>query len=233
MIINSKWRIIDMFKIIIVEDNELIRNEIYNLLKFNGYKPIKVMEFNDVAKEVKEHNPDLILLDINLPDDDGFKICTEIRGFSKVPIIIVTSRSTNIDELMGITLGADDFITKPYNTQILLARIAAILKRAYPSEKIAESLEHNGMTLNMLKSTIEHDNKSVELTKNELKILHYLLINKGKIVSRVDILECLWDSALFVNDNTLTVNITRIRSKIEEIGIKDYIKTKRGQGYMV
>ncbi|MCH1958557.1 response regulator transcription factor [Romboutsia hominis] len=222
-----------MFTIMIIEDNELIRNEIHNLLDLNRYKTIKINDFNSITKQVKEYNPDLILLDINLPDEDGFKICTEIRSFSKVPIIFVTSRSTNIDELMGITLGADDFITKPYNTQILLARISSLLKRAYPNEKTIDNIEHNGITLNILKSTIEKNDKSVELTKNELKILHYLLINKGKIVSRVDILEYLWDSALFVNDNTLTVNITRIRSKVEELGIKDYIITKRGQGYMV
>ncbi|MDB8793167.1 response regulator transcription factor [Romboutsia sp. 1001216sp1] len=222
-----------MFTIMIIEDNELIRNEIHNLLDLNRYKTIKVNDFNSITKQVKEYNPDLILLDINLPDEDGFKICTEIRSFSKVPIIFVTSRNTNIDELMGITLGADDFITKPYNTQILLARIASLLKRAYPNEKTIDNIEHNRITLNILKSTIEKNDKSVELTKNEFKILHYLLINKGKIVSRVDILEYLWDSALFVNDNTLTVNITRIRSKVEELGVKDYIITKRGQGYMV
>ncbi|MDB8789158.1 response regulator transcription factor [Romboutsia sp. 1001216sp1] len=222
-----------MFTIMIIEDNELIRNEIHNLLDLNRYKTIKVNDFNSITKQVKEYNPDLILLDINLPDEDGFKICTEIRSFSKVPIIFVTSRNTNIDELMGITLGADDFITKPYNKQILLARIASLLKRAYPNEKTIDNIEHNGITLNILKSTIEKNDKSVELTKNEFKILHYLLINKGKIVSRVDILEYLWDSALFVNDNTLTVNITRIRSKVEELGVKDYIITKRGQGYMV
>ena len=170
---------------------------------------------------------------INLPNDDGFKICTEIRSFSKVPIIFITSRNTNIDELMAITLGGDDFITKPYNTQILLARINALIKRAYPNDNNMDIIEHNGLTLNILSSTIEHNEKSIELTKNELKILYYLLVNKGKIVSRVEIMEYLWDSAMFINDNTLTVNITRIRNKIDEIGLKDYIKTKRGQGYII
>ena len=134
---------------------------------------------------------------------------------------------------MSITLGGDDFITKPYNTQILLARINALLKRAYPNNSNMDVIEYNGLTLNILSSTIEHDQKNIELTKNELKILYYLLINKGKIVSRVDIMEYLWDSSMFVNDNTLTVNITRIRNKIEEIGLKDFIKTKRGQGYII
>ena len=204
-----------MFTIMIIEDNELIRNEIHNLLDLNKYKTIKIHDFNNITNQVKEYNPDLILLDINLPNDDGFKICTEIRSFSKTPIIFVTS------------------ITKPYNTQILLARVASVLKRAYPNEKITDNIEHNGITLNILTNTIQYNDKSVELTKNEFKILHYLLINRGKIVSRVDILDYLWDSALFVNDNTLTVNITRIRNKMEELGIKDYIKTKRGQGYMI
>jgi DNA-binding response OmpR family regulator len=217
----------------IIDDNEQLQNEMGNLLASNGYSIIKSREFNDIPKLVKEQSPHLILLDINLPQDDGFKVCTEIRSFSKVPIIFITSRNTNIDEIMGITLGGDDFITKPYNTQILLARISSLLKRAYPNENTMDTLEYNGLKLNILSSTIEHEENVIELTKNELKILHYLLNNKGKIVSRYDIMEYLWDSSLFVNDNTLTVNITRIRSKLEEIGIKELIKTKRGQGYII
>jgi len=217
----------------IVDDDEQLQNEIANLLIKNGYGAIKVNEFGNIAKVVKEKNPHIILLDINLPQDDGFKICTEVRGFSRVPIIFVTSRNTNIDELMSITLGGDDFITKPYNTQILLARINSLLKRAYPNEKSMDVVEYNGVKLNILSSTVSNEGVEVELTKNELKILHFLIDNKGKIVSRFDIMEYLWDSSLFVNDNTLTVNITRIRSKLEEIGVIDFIKTKRGQGYIV
>lgn len=222
-----------MFTIMVVDDNEQLQNEIGNLLIANGYSILKPKDFNKISQIVKESSPDLILLDINLPNDDGFKICTEIRSFSNIPIIFITSRNTNIDELMSITLGGDDFITKPYNTQILLARINALLKRAYPNNSNMDVIEYNGLTLNILSSTIEHDQKNIELTKNELKILYYLLINKGKIVSRVDIMEYLWDSSMFVNDNTLAVNITRIRNKIEEIGLKDFIKTKRGQGYII
>ncbi|CEN25250.1 response regulator transcription factor [Paraclostridium sordellii] len=222
-----------MFTIMIIDDNEQLQIEIGNLLIANRYNIIKPKEFNNIPKLIKEENPDLILLDINLPKDDGFKICTEVRSFSKVPIIFITSRNTNIDELMAITLGGDDFITKPYNTQILLARINSILKRAYPDDKNMDVVEHNDLKLNILSSTIEHNGNVCELTKNELKILHYMLMNKGKIVSRVDIMEHLWDSSLFVNDNTLTVNITRIRTKIEEIGVSDFIKTKRGQGYII
>ncbi|MBU3087169.1 response regulator transcription factor [Clostridium gasigenes] len=222
-----------MFNIMIVEDNNQLQNEIANILVHNGYSVIKSNKFNEIPKVVKDKNTDLILLDINLPEVDGFNICTEIRSFSKVPIIFVTSRSTNIDELMSITLGGDDFITKPYNTQILLARINSLLKRAYPNVTSMDVIEHNGISLNMLTSKIKYENNEIELTKNEAKILRYLLINKGKIVSRVDIMEYLWDSSLFVNDNTLTVNMTRVKNKCEEIGVKDFIKTKRGQGYIV
>lgn len=217
----------------IIEDNQQLQNEIGILLTRNGYSVMKVNEFDNIPKLVKESTPHLILLDINLPYDDGFKICTEIRSFSNIPIIFVTSRDTNIDELMSITLGGDDFITKPYNAQILLARINSLLKRVYPSENANDFIEYNGVRLHVLSSNVEYGDKEIELTKNELKILHYLLTNKGKIVSRVDIMEYLWDSAMFVNDNTLTVNITRLRSKFEEIGISDFIKTKRGQGYII
>lgn len=222
-----------MVTIMIIDDNEQLQNEIGNLLTINGYSVLKPKTFDNIPQVVKENNPHLILLDINLPNCDGFQICTEIRSFSKVPIIFITSRNTNIDELMGITLGGDDFITKPYNTQILLARINALIKRAYPNDSNLDVIEYSGLKLNILTSTIEHNGNSEELTKNELKILYYLLINKEKIVSRAEIMEYLWDSSMFVNDNTLTVNITRIRNKIEEIGLKDFIKTKRGQGYMI
>ncbi len=222
-----------MFKIMIIDDNEQLQNEIGKLLTINGYEALKPKNFDKIPQIVKEDNPELILLDINLPNNDGFKICTEIRSFSKVPIIFITSRNTNVDELMAITLGGDDFITKPYNTQILLARINALIKRAYPNNSNLDVIKYNGLKLNVLSSTIEHEGNIEELTKNELKILYYLLINKGKIVSRAEIMEYLWDSAMFVNDNTLTVNITRIRNKVEEIGLKEFIKTKRGQGYIV
>lgn len=222
-----------MFSIMIVEDNEQLQNEIGGLLTRNGYRVIKTMEFDKIPKLVKENNPHLILLDINLPYDDGFKICTEIRTSSKIPIIFITSRDTNVDELMSITLGGDDFITKPYNAQILLARINSLLKRAYPNENSGDFIEYNGVKLSILSSKVEYMDSEIELTKNELKILHYLLINKGRIVSRVDIMEYLWDSAMFVNDNTLTVNITRLRNKFEEIGVSEFIKTKRGQGYII
>jgi DNA-binding response OmpR family regulator len=222
-----------MFNIMIVEDNQKLQKEIGSLLLRNGFSVTKTIEFNDIPKQVKENNPHLVLLDINLPYRDGFTVCTEIRSFSNVPIIFITSRDTNVDELMSISLGGDDFITKPYNAQILLARINSLLKRVYPDERVSDFIEYNGVKLNILSSRIEYQGKEIELTKNEFKILYYLLTNKGKIVSRVDIMEYLWDSSLFVNDNTLTVNITRLRNKFADIGIHDFIKTRRGQGYIV
>lgn len=222
-----------MYNILIVEDNTQLQNEIGILLTRNGFKVIKTIEFDKIPQLVKDKMPHLILLDINLPYQDGFKLCTEIRSFSAVPIIFITSRDTNVDELMSMTLGGDDFVTKPYNAQILIARINALLKRAYPNENAGEVIQYNGVKLNVLSSIVEYENKEVELTKNELKILHYLMVHKGKIVSRMDIMEYLWDSAMFVNDNTLTVNITRLRSKFQEIGMGDFIRTKRGQGYII
>lgn len=221
-----------MFNILVVEDNEKIRSELCVLLKNNAYNPYGIKEFNNIVNEVNGNKYDIILLDINLPYDDGFKICTDIRQFSDIPIIFVTSRDTDLDELMSITLGGDDFITKPYNTQVLLARISSILKRVYKKQE-GESLEHNGVIIDILTSKVSYLNKSEELTKNELKILVYLLNNKGKIVSRFDIMDYLWESSMFINDNTLTVNINRIRHKLEGIGATDFIKTKRGQGYII
>ncbi|WP_297519948.1 response regulator transcription factor [uncultured Clostridium sp.] len=221
-----------MFNILVVEDNEKIRKELCVLLKNNAYNAYGINEFDNVVEYVKNNKVDIILLDINLPFDDGFKICTGIREFSDVPIIFVTSRNTDMDELMSITLGGDDFVTKPYNTQVLLARISSILKRVYKKTD-SEELVHNDVRIDILTSRVNYLEKCEELTKNELKILVYLFNNKGKIVSRVDIMDYLWESSMFINDNTLTVNINRIRHKLEVLGAIDFIKTKRGQGYII
>lgn len=179
-----------------------------------------------------QESPDLILLDINLPLFDGFHICREIRKQSEVPIIVVTSRSTDIDELMSMNLGADDFVTKPYNTQILLARISAMLKRTR-KEEVENSVQYHGLKLQLNNSTVVYEDQVIELSKNEMRILYTLLQNKGKIVSRDHLMETLWQSNEFIDDNTLTVNVNRVRKKLESAGLKDFIKTKRGQGYMV
>ena len=220
-----------MQKIIIVEDTEKIRNELKEFLSKYGYD-VKVPEdFNNIINYIFEENPDLILLDINLPVFDGYYICRGIRSKSDVPIIIVTSRDSEMDELMSMNLGADDFITKPYNTQILLARISSILRRV--NNSTSQLLTHNGLNLNLSSGSISYNNNISELTKNELKILNYLILNKEKIVSRDELMEYLWSSEAYVDDNTLSVNVTRLRKKLEEIGLKNVIETRRGLGYIL
>lgn len=222
-----------MYKIMIIEDDKIIRDELSITLRKNGYDVVAPYNFKDIIKEIKHENPHLILLDINLPCQDGFKLCTQIRSDSNIPIIFVTSRNSDIDELMSITLGGDDFITKPYNLPVLLARISSLLKRTYRNKNIDNILEYNGVEIDVLTSSVKYEGNKSELTKNELKILHYLFLNKCKIVSRTSIIEYLWDNEMFVDDNTLSVNITRIRNKLENIGVTDFIRTKRGQGYII
>ena len=214
-----------MQKIIIVEDTEKIRNELKEFLSKYGYDVKVPKDFKNIINYIFEENPDLILLDINLPVFDGYYICREIRSKSDVPIIIVTSRDSEMDELMSMNLGADDFITKPYNTQILLARISSILRRVNSSS--SQLLMHNGLNLNLSSGSISYNNNISELTKNELKILNYLILNKEKIVSRDELMEYLWSSEAYVDDNTLSVNVTRLRKKLEEIGLKNVIETRR------
>ncbi len=221
-----------MKKILIIEDDEAIRNELKTFLCRYNYDALVVEKFENIIEEIKKENVDLILLDINLPIFDGFYICREIRKNSNVPIIIVTSRDSDIDELMSMNLGADDFITKPYNTQILLARINSVLKRAY-SKEVQESMVYKDLILNLSNGTISYKDNTLNLTKNEIKILSYLMKNKGKIISRENLMEYLWNDDFFVDDNTLSVNITRLRKKIESIGLKNPIETRRGLGYIM
>lgn len=222
-----------MDKIIIIEDTEVIREELRTFLENYGYEVEVPTNFNNIIEYVRDTSANLILLDINLPVFDGYYICREIRKFSDIPIVIVTSRDSELDELMSMNLGADDFITKPYNTQILVARIAAILKRAKTKNKESDMLTYNNLSLNILNGTISSDRKSLEITKNELKILSYLMKNKQRIVSREELMEYLWESEFFVDDNTLSVNITRLRKKLEDIGVKNAIETRRGLGYIM
>lgn len=221
-----------MYQIMIVEDDLVIQEEMSILLQSNGYAVTLLTVFSAIIDEVKSHTPHLILLDINLPVQDGFKVCSKIRTFSNVPIIFVTSRNTDMDELNSIMLGGDDFITKPYNTSILLARISSLLKRTYSSEQ-SETLEYQNAKLHLESSRVEYQGQSVELTKNELKIMVFLFKNAGKIVPRADLVEYLWDNHLYVDDNALSVNITRLRDKLRQIGVTDFIQTKHRQGYMI
>lgn len=221
-----------MSKILIVEDDEKLRSELEIFLKNNGYEVSSLKSFNNTINEILEINPNVVLLDINLPGADGEYICKEIRKQSNMGIIMVTSRESELYELISINYGADHYITKPYNIQILLAKIASLLRRT-DSNAIKDKIDAKDFILNLSNSTIERSGKTIELTKNEYKILKYLIENRGKIVSREDIMECLWESESFIDDNTLSVNITRLRNKLEELDLKELIETKRGQGYIL
>ena len=219
-------------KIYIIEDDKVLRTELMKLLNSYGYECAYSDDWQNIIQLALQESPDLILLDITLPIFDGFHICREIRKQSEVPIIVVTSRSTDMDELMSMNLGADDFVTKPYNTQILIARIAALLKRSVAATAL-QSTEYKGVTFQQAKGIITFEGNSAELTKNEMKILSVLLKNTGKIVSRDELMNELWQSDEFVDDNTLTVNVNRLRKKLEDIGSKNFITTKRGMGYLI
>jgi len=221
-----------MYNIFIIEDDALIRTELTTLLEKYGYTTTVTEDFNDVAGQVLNQRPSLVLLDINLPVFDGYHICREIRKESKVPVIVVTSRDSDVDELMSMNLGADDFVTKPYNTQILLARISSLLNRTYGTETISE-LAFGSLVLDIGKSVVSFGTKTAVLSKNEQRILALLIRNKNTITSRDDIMNELWQSNEFVDDNTLTVNINRLRKKLDELGASDMLKTMRGQGYSI
>ena len=221
-----------MPKILIIEDDEKLREELKIFLNKNGYKATTLTTFDNTIQDILQTNPDLILLDINLPNTDGEYICKEIRKQSNMPIIIVTSRDNELDELLSINNGADHYITKPFNIQILLAKIGSLLRRTNMQE-VNDKIDAKDFILNTSNNTIEKDGKIIELTKNEYKILKYLVQNREKIVSREDIMECLWESESFIDDNTLTVNITRLRNKLEELELKELLETKRGQGYIL
>lgn len=222
-----------MKKIIIIEDDEVIREELQSFLSKYNYQVIAPVQFDNIIDKILNEKANLILLDINLPVYDGYYICREIRKNSEVPIIVVTSRDSEMDELMSMNLGADDFVTKPYNTQILLARIAALLKRTSGSEGTSTFLTYGDLKLNLSNATAFYKNNEQELTKNEMKILSFLIENKGKIVSRDELMEYLWKSDFFVDDSTLSVNITRLRKKLDSIGVKSAIETRRGLGYIM
>ena len=217
-------------KILVIEDDPTIQTQLKNLLSYNGYEVEAVTDFSKVMEQLKAFAPHLILLDIKLPGTSGFEICSQIRTFSQIPIIFVTSNNTDMDELNSILLGGDAFITKPYNTAILLAKIASLLRRAYGSGQ-TEVLTWNGVDLHLEAGFIEYKGQKADLTKNELKILYYLFKNAGKICPRSDIVDFLWDNQLYVDDNALSVNITRIREKLSSIGLEGFIKTKHRQGY--
>ncbi len=222
-----------MQKILIVEDDEKLRNELKIFLEKNGYKVEVLENFKNTIQDILNIKPDIVLLDINLPNVDGQYVCKEIRKTSNMGIIIVTSRDSEIDELLSINYGADHYITKPYNIQILLAKIASLLRRTNASGEVSDKIDAKDFIINTSNSTIEKQGKIIELTKNEYKILKYLVQNREKIVSREEIMDCLWETESFIDDNTLTVNITRLRNKLEELNLKELLETRRGQGYIL
>lgn len=221
-----------MERIYIVEDEPRLREELCSILEKNGYECILEERFEQVVDEIIKAAPDLVLLDLCLPVHDGFYICRSLRAVSDIPVIVVTSSDSDMDELMSLNLGADDFITKPYNVHILLAHISAVLMRTH-GQKNSLLLTHNGLTLDVGKSKAVCGEQSAELTRNELGILKLLIDHKGTIVSREELIRELWEMEEFVEDSTLTVNINRLRKKLADMGLTDYLTTKRGQGYFV
>ncbi|HEK4820973.1 TPA: response regulator transcription factor, partial [Clostridioides difficile] len=199
-----------------------------------GHDVHQIENLENIIEEFKNYNPELVLLDINLPFYDGFHWCNEIRKISKVPIIFISSRNSNMDVIMGVNLGADDYIQKPFSVDVLVAKVNALLRRTYNFvDNNSNQIIHNGVTLDLSTATINYEDNTIELTKNEIKILHELMKYKGQIVSRNKLMKKLWDNDWFVDDNTLTVNVNRIRSKLNEIGLEDFIETKRGLGYII
>ena len=222
-----------MQKILIVEDDKKLREELETFLNKNGFLAKGLEKFDNTIQDILNEKADLVLLDINLPYTDGEYVCKEVRKLSNVPIIMVTSRDNEIDELMSLNYGADQYVTKPYNIQILLAKITGLLKRNENSGRNPEKIDCNSFVLNIAERVIEKDNKKIDLTKNEYSILYYLSTHKEKVVSRDEIMDYLWESEEFIDDNTLNVNIKRLRTKLEELGVTDKIETKRGQGYLL
>lgn len=198
-----------------------------------GFNAKAIIDFNHVMEEFLEWEPHLILLDITLPFFNGYYWCGQIRKVSSVPIIFLSSASDNMNIVMAMNLGGDDFIAKPFDLSVLVAKVQALLRRTYDFTAETNVLEHKGVLLNLKDSSLLYEDHKTELTKNEFKILQILMENRGSIVSREQIMVHLWDSDCFVDDNTLTVNMTRLRKKLEEIGVSDFIATKKGLGYLI
>lgn len=222
-----------MQKILIIEDDEKLRNELETFLNKNGFVATSLKKFDNAVEDILNEKADLLLLDINLPYTDGEFICKEIRKTSNVPIIMVTSRDSEMDELLSLNYGADQYVTKPYNIQILLAKIVGLLKRNQNVGNNPDKIDCGEFILNTAGRIIEKEDNKVELTKNEYKILEYLVLHRQQVISRDEIMDYLWESEEFVDDNTLNVNIKRLRTKLTALGLIDQIETRRGQGYLL
>lgn len=222
-----------MARILIVEDDEKLRYELETFLNKNGFDATSLDRFDHTIEDILKSQVELVLLDINLPNIDGEFVCKEVRKQSNVPIIMVTSRDNEIDELMSLYGGADQYVTKPFNIQILLAKITGLIKRNQNAGSHLERIDCNEFVLNTAERVIEKEGKKLELTKNEYNILYFLCLHKNTIVSRDEIMDYLWESEEFIDDNTLSVNIKRLRNKLEELELMDKIETRRGQGYIL
>ncbi|MBS3679097.1 response regulator transcription factor [Ornithinibacillus massiliensis] len=222
-----------MYKILIVEDDMTIARSMKKHLTSWGYEVEYITDFHDVMASFISIDPQLILLDISLPSFNGFHWCSEIRKVSKVPIIFISSASDNMNIVMAMNMGGDDFISKPFDLNVLTSKVQAMLRRTYDFTGQTNLLQHKGAIVNVSDGTLTYDNQKVDLTKNELKILQFLLESKGKTISRDALMTRLWETDSFIDDNTLTVNVTRLRKKLERVGLIDFIITKKGIGYLV
>ena len=222
-----------MRRLLVVEDDARLRDELCVLLRRNGYEAEALASFDDAAAQILAAAPDLVLLDLNLPGVDGTYVCREVRRASPVPIVVVTSRDNDMDELLTLSFGADDFIPKPYNDPVLLAHVATVLKRSYGEGAASAEISYAGVTLDTARCRVSFQGRAAELTKNELRILALLMRNAGAVVSRQRIQEELWASDEFVDDNTLTVNVSHLRATLAKIGVEGFVRTKRGMGYLV
>jgi two-component system response regulator protein BraR/BceR len=222
-----------MYKIFIVEDDAVIARSVERHLVSWGYETASAHDLENVMPEFVKYAPQLVLMDISLPFYNGYHWCGEIRKISKVPVIFITSMSDNINLVTAMNMGGDDFIPKPFDLAVLTVKVQAMLRRTYEFGGETELLEHGGAILNVSDGSLSVGGQKIELTKNEYKILHILMENRGKIVSRDAIIEHLWQSDSYIDDNTLTVNMTRLRRKLQDAGLIDYIATKKGAGYMI
>lgn len=219
-----------MKKIMIIEDDTIISKELYELLVNAGYEALILKDFSNAKEEILKSNIDLILLDINIPYQNGEQLLKEIRKETNIPVIMVTSRANETDEILSISYGADDYITKPYSPTILLLRIQNIFKRL---DNSTEVLKYKDLEVSISRGTLSGSNKELELTKNEMLIFQHLLNNQNRIVSRDELMTILWNNEEYINDNALTVNISRLRSKLEDFGYPNAIETRKGQGYIL
>ncbi|MBR0600392.1 response regulator transcription factor [Sinanaerobacter chloroacetimidivorans] len=221
-----------MYRILIVEDDGKISSIMEENFKKWGYETKAVEDFSDVLPDFIAFEPHMVLMDINLPNYDGFYWCARIREFSHLPIVFISSRDTDSDKIRAITQGGDDYIEKPFSMDLLIAKVSAILRRAYSYvDQTLNILQYKDMVLNLERHQVFYGDKETELTKNECKILTLLLRNPGKLVSRTRLMKDLWDDESFVDDNTLTVNVNRLRRKLDELGLEGSIKTIKGEGY--